>query len=76
MKVIIESITERDAWDSYASTRVLVNGEPIGEGSYGGEPEDNMRGRDYSWVEPLLLKLAKTLGADAECVTIEREAQP
>ena len=43
---------------------VLINGEPIASGSYGGEPEDNVRSRDYKRVETALINLAKGLGAE------------
>jgi hypothetical protein len=70
-KVTIKSISGVNRWDErYESTEVYVDGELIGDGNYGGEPEDNVRYRDYSWVEPLLEELAKRLGAD---VMIESE---
>jgi hypothetical protein len=41
---------------------VQVDGDLIGVGEYGGE--DNTRSRTYGWVEDLLEKLARRLGAD------------
>jgi hypothetical protein len=68
-KVVIKSLGEVDDFgDGSEETEVYVDGELIGRGSYGGEPEDNYRFRDYAWVEDLIVKLAKKLGAD---VTIE-----
>ena len=58
-------IGERD-YDTLEKREVYVDGEKIGEGYYGGEPEDNSRQRDYSWVENLLLELSKSLGAEVE----------
>lgn len=56
---------EEDLYGTYSYyPRVLVNGEPVsGQGTYGGEPEDNSRRRDYKWVEETLQKLAEKLGA-------------
>lgn len=42
---------------------VFVDDELIVTGWYGGEPEDNSRTRDYSWVEAAFATLAKKLGA-------------
>jgi hypothetical protein len=53
---------ERDG-EFWHETDVSVDGTSIGGGSYGGAPEDNSYWRDYKWVEPLLAKLAATLGA-------------
>lgn len=63
-KVTIISRTECNDWRDFEEVEVLVDGETVGIGWYGGEPEDNCRGRTYSWVEGLLVKLAKSLGAD------------
>lgn len=51
--------------------RVIVDGEVIGTGDYGGEPEDNCEYRDYAWVKELLVDLAKKLGASASIEDIE-----
>lgn len=71
-KVKIKSITE---WNKYHDwqdiTEVYVDGECIVRESYGGEPEDNSRCRDYSWVEPLLKTLSEKLGADVEFIKEE-----
>lgn len=50
-------------WESYQSVEIYVNDELVSEGSYGGEPEDNSRYRDYSWVESAIAKVALKLGA-------------
>lgn len=42
---------------------LFVDDELIFSGYYGGEPEDNSRVRDYSWVEDAFATLAKKLGA-------------
>lgn len=54
-------------WDSRDRIEIWVDGKSIGGGSYGGEPEDNTRSRDYSWVEDVIAELAKELGATVEC---------
>lgn len=55
------------------SIEVLVDGQLVGDGSIGGEPEDNCERRSYSWIRPLLVALAKKLGAE---VSEERVADP
>lgn len=45
------------------AVHVYVDGELVGGGDFGGEPEDNCECRDYSWVRPLLRKLSERLGA-------------
>ena len=64
MKVIIKSISGYDGFNFRDMTIVEVDGEIIGSGRYGGEPEDNMQCRDYDWVEKLLKTLAEKLGAE------------
>lgn len=71
MKVKIVSLTEKDKYGFSETTRVYVNDKQIGEGTYGGEPEDNLRCRDYSWVEDLFATLAKSLGAEVEIQNVE-----
>jgi hypothetical protein len=67
-KVLIKSITSPSGcWDGEA-TEILVDGERVAFGNYGGEPEDNLRCRDYDWVEDAFVKLAKALGAEVELV--------
>ena len=71
MKVRIESVTEKSKYGDFELTRIYVDDVLIGEGSYGGEPEDNFRSRDYRWVEGLLEDLATELGAEVEIVEIK-----
>lgn len=72
MKVVIKSISGTNRWgDINEETEVYVDGEHIGGGGYGGEPEDNYRFRDYSWVENLLAELARKLGADVTVDVVE-----
>lgn len=68
MKVRIESITVNDKYhDNDEVTVVYVDNERLPfNGWYGGEPEDNLRSRNYSWVEPILRALAEKLGAEVE----------
>lgn len=52
--------------DHFDEIEVLVDGHSMGTGHFGGEPEDNTKYRDYRWVEPMLVKLANSLGAEVE----------
>lgn len=71
-KVLIKSISEENKYyDQLESVEVYVDGERIGFGSYGGEPEDNSRIRDYGWVEDVIVKLAEKLGAEVKYQIIE-----
>ena len=71
MKVKIESYTWESDWATHEATKVYVDGELVIDGGYGGEPEDNTRYRDYSWVEAGIEALAKKLGAEVESVHLE-----
>lgn len=53
-----------DKYDDRFGLTVKLDGKDLAFGSYGGEPEDNRRGRDYAWVESALARLAKALGAE------------
>jgi len=66
-RVVIEIINAGASDD--CGLRVVVNGECIATGTFGGEPEDNTECRDYSWVKEALVTLAQRLGSIA---TIER----
>jgi hypothetical protein len=48
----------------HSSIAVLVNGEQVGGGYVGGEPEDNSIHRDYAWIVPTMAALGKAIGAD------------
>ena len=65
-KVIIKRIKSIDEYGETHSTAVTVDGNFVGGGFYGGEPEDNSMYRTYKWVEPLLVALSKALGAKIE----------
>ena len=74
-KIVIKSIeTTNNKWDlPLESVIIEIDGVAIEtENFYGGEPEDNSRMRDYKWVEPLIIKLIKTLGFDVEIEKIEQ----
>ena len=60
-----------DPESNFSRIKVLLDGELIGEGHFGGEPEDNSGFRDYAWVGPLFIKLAEKLGAT---VSVETES--
>lgn len=77
-KVIIRSITAQSDYSEfdYAEiTEVVINGEVIARNEYGGCPEDNNRQRDYKWVEPLLIDLAKKLNADVTFIETDTYAR-
>ncbi len=67
--VIIRSITEestRSWFPDREAVAVEIDGVLHGPFYYGGEPEDNCRSRQYSWVEDLLHKMATALGAEVK----------
>lgn len=67
VKVKIKRISVDTKWDvHFDEIEVFVDDHHIGTGSFGGEPEDNTKCRDYWWVEPMLVKLANSLGAEVE----------
>lgn len=51
--------------------RLVVDGEVVDTGSFGGEPEDAIECRDYKWVKAMLVGLASRLGAAARIETVE-----
>lgn len=65
-EVKIKSYEKETDYEPHEITIVEVDGEEIGRGRYGGEPEDNCRFRDYGWVECILKTLAEELGAKVE----------
>lgn len=68
--------TERNRWgETFEDISVLIDGEEIGSGWYGGEPEDNRKSRTYKWVEPLIQKLAEKLGAEVKVEHTEKPFQ-
>lgn len=73
--VTIKSLSRTINYDTLEKTVVLVDGVEIGGGSYGGEPEDNCRYRDYSWVEMLIKRLAETLDAKVLIEVSEMEEE-
>lgn len=62
-KLVIKSTEER-ADDGYTRSEFWLDGMLIGKGHYGGEPEDNLKCRDYDWVETIITRVAKGLGAE------------
>lgn len=65
---LVEIVTTEsgDDWVEYETIDVRVNGRSVGGGTFGGEPEDNTRHRDYSWVDGTISNLANSLGANVE----------
>lgn len=64
-------VTERSKWNEREEITVYVDGVIVGNGHYGGEPEDNTRSRDYSWVEELISAVSKKLGAEVTTEHLE-----
>lgn len=58
-------------WRGMTGIRLIVDGEVIDTGQYGGEPEDNYEYRDYKWVKDMLILLARKLGATASIESVE-----
>jgi len=63
---IIKNTIDENMKDEVVSIDVFLDGERIGCGNFGGDPEDNSFYRDYSWVLPLIKKLGEELGAEIE----------
>lgn len=75
-KVEIRVVTEGEIWDTGRERiEVSVDGEYVGGGYYGGEPEDNYRFRQYAWVEELVEALAAKLGAKVAKTKVEEEPE-
>lgn len=70
-KVELCFIEEVSRWNTRTRLEVKVDGKYVGGGSYGGEPEDNSRSRDYHWVESALQAVATNLGASVEVTNTE-----
>ncbi len=68
-KVTIRLIGPEAHYGLFEDIQLEVNGVNIGSGTFGGEPEDNVECRTYSWVKELLAKLAKSLGAEVSFVS-------
>lgn len=75
MEVKLE-FEDLDKYGERQSVTVSVDGHEIAWGSYGGEPEDNSRGRDYAWVEDALTRLACALGADNRVTCVNKPYNP
>lgn len=56
---------------SCSGIRLVIDGEIVDTGQFGGEPEDNIECRDYKWVKAMLAKLAEQLGAQSRIETVE-----
>jgi hypothetical protein len=73
--VIIRSITEESTRRfrlNIETVEVVIDGVVHGPFQYGGEPEDNVRCRDYKWVEPLLVTILEAVGANFEVIKCEK----
>jgi hypothetical protein len=62
---------KEDPDGAWATIRGEVNGKTLFEGHYGGEPEDNSRNRDYHWVEPAIIRVAKLGGVQVDRTVTE-----
>ena len=70
-KVTIEHKVDADDF-TRTEVYVMVDGENVGGGLIGGEPEDAMELRDYDWIRPMIEALAVKLGAEVETVEVAR----
>lgn len=59
----VRTVATGDDWRYYEEVEIYLDGEKIAEGFYGGEPEDNLRYRTYSWVDDAIKELGEKLGA-------------
>ena len=66
-------LTERPGDNPYDEIVVWADDVFVGRGAFGGEPEDNLRCRDYDWVQPLIENLSQKLGAKVEVSNIKRK---
>lgn len=66
MKTLKILTLTKDDGDYREKDIFFIDGVKIAEGSYGGQPEDNSKGRDYSWVQDAVEKIAQELGASIE----------
>jgi hypothetical protein len=73
-KVKLDFVREETGWGDFESVDVYVDGKRVGGGTYGGEPEDNTRCRDWAWVEHTIECLSKALGAEVEVSERTEEA--
>ena len=74
-QVLVSILDETNYHLTYSGYITLrLNGAVIAEGTFGGEPEDNSRHRDYKWVVEAMAALAEGLGADIEIVETEGSA--
>lgn len=60
---------------SHSGIRLVIDGEVVDTGQFGGEPEDNIECRDYKWVKAMLVTLAEKLGARSRIETVEVDDQ-
>lgn len=68
---LVEIRLSVEKWDDRGiELAVWVDGERVGGGVVGGEPEDNNIYRDYKWIVPLLHELSLRLGAAVEYGTL------
>jgi len=71
-KVEIRTLPHEDEYgDTPEEIEIYVDGEKIADGFFGGEPEDNIRCRDYAWVDKALKRLAEALGAEVSFVEMK-----
>jgi hypothetical protein len=61
---IVTRIEEDNWYGEQVNQEFYVDGELVGTGWYGGEPEDNTWSRSYAWVDEVIAKIAVKLGAD------------
>ncbi|MFA4900940.1 MAG: hypothetical protein WC563_15585 [Brevundimonas sp.] len=68
---LVIAVEDSDRDDSSARIVGTLNGKELFSGHYGGEPEDNSRGRDYDWVETAIERVAKAGGIAVEYTVLK-----
>ena len=64
--------TEQTSWSTREVLQIVHKGEIIGEHFEGGEPEDNLFCRDYSWVAGAIEDAYKRGVTDGEDLANDR----
>lgn len=62
-----------DYEDEIREVNVYLDDKLIGNGTFGGEPEDNCESRDYYWVIPMIKSLGEKLGAHVSTTETKEE---
>jgi hypothetical protein len=74
-KLKITNYRYDNGWNDRHEVHFDLDDKRIGEGSYGGEPEDNSAYRDYAWVQETIINLCKELGIEVEIEDKENDPE-